>query len=107
MKNITLAIVLLVTGASAMLAYLSVTGQLNKHAQKSSEHVYKVQVIDTPQSNGTVAHDYARVDMTDGTMCSLHGKFWLNGEFVNPCDGHKPYSLLDDAMKQTEQEQQK
>ena len=51
MKNITLAIVLLVTGASAMLAYLSVTGQLNKHAQ---ENIWKACVQGSGHRHTTV-----------------------------------------------------
>jgi hypothetical protein len=50
------------------------------------EHKFEVREIETPQSNGTVARDYARIDVTDGTMCSLHEAFWLNGAFVEPCN---------------------
>ena len=52
---------------------------------KPSPCEYRIQVIDTPQTNGTVAHDYARVSMTDGTMCGLHGEFWYNNSLVDSC----------------------
>lgn len=93
MKNFVLAVVMFVAGSVSTVTYLSVIGRTHSQSQtqaQKSEHVYRVQVIDTPQMNGTVAHDYARVDMTDGTMCSLHEAFWLNGAFVDPCNGHKP-----------------
>lgn len=47
---------------------------------------YVVQRIDTPQADGSVAHDYARVDVDAGTMCSLHESFYFNGSFVEPCE---------------------
>lgn len=49
-------------------------------------HTYVVQRIDTPQADGSVAHDYARVDVDAGTMCSLHESFYFNGSFVEPCE---------------------
>ena len=51
-----------------------------------AQHQYRVQMIDSPQSNGSVAHDYARVDLTEGTMCGLHGAFWFNGDMVQSCE---------------------
>jgi hypothetical protein len=47
---------------------------------------YTIIDVKTPQSDGTIAHDYARVDLASGTMCSLHGAFWLNGAFVQSCN---------------------
>jgi hypothetical protein len=47
---------------------------------------YVIQRIDTPQMFGApTVHDYARVDLTHGTMCSLGDSFWYNGAFVSPC----------------------
>jgi hypothetical protein len=51
-----------------------------------SSHQYAVLDIQTPQSNGSVAHDYARVDLTAGTMCSLESQpIWHNNELIQPC----------------------
>ena len=53
-------------------------------------HQYVVQDIQTPQTTGPVAHDYARVDLTDGTMCSLNDGFTiLYGAYVPSCKGGK------------------
>ena len=48
-------------------------------------HQYVVQDCQTPQSNGTIAHDYARVDLTTGTMCGVQGPFWYNDAMVPSC----------------------
>ena len=53
-------------------------------------HQYALQVIDIPQGylpDASVKHNYVRIDLTDGTMCSLTTAFELNGKPVQPCKG--------------------
>jgi len=49
------------------------------------EHRYAVITISTPQSDGSTAHDTARVNLDNGTLCSLHDAFWYQNSFVEPC----------------------
>ena len=48
-------------------------------------HEYAIRQIDTPQADGSVAHDFARVNLETGTMCSVHEPFWFEGSFVESC----------------------
>jgi hypothetical protein len=47
---------------------------------------YVIQVIDTDQRDGRVVHQYVRVDMTSGTMCSLAGELEVNDVAIQSCD---------------------
>jgi hypothetical protein len=75
---------------AAILITLVFIGGIVVGRHMDETHQYVVQDIVTPQTTGPAAHDYARVDLTTGTMCSLNDGFTiLYGGYVPPCKAGK------------------